>query len=92
MPSDGQHPARSLRRATFPEHWSSLRTTFLASATCHGSVRHGPRLSCHEKTHCLEFFEDLMPEVTLLQEKVSILPCCGANGTLSESTCLEVRP
>ena len=92
MPSDGQHPARTLRRATFPEHWSSLRTTFLGSATCHGSVRHGPRLSCREKTLCLEFSADRVPEVTLLEEKFSILPCCGANGALSESTCLEVRP
>ena len=91
MPSDGQNPARSLRRATFPEDWSSLRTTFLASATCHGSVRHSPLLSCHENTLCLGFFEDLVPEVTLLEEKVSILPCCGANGTLSVSSCLEVR-
>ena len=92
MPSDGQHTARSLRTATFPEHWNSLRTTFLASATCHGSVRHGPRLSCREKTLCLEFFEDLVPEVTLLEEKVSILPFCVANGTVSVSSCLEVRP
>ena len=92
MPSDGQHPARFLKGATFPEHWKSLRTTHLASATCHGNVRHGPRLRCHEKTPRLELFEDLVPEVILLEEKVSILPCCVANGTFSESTCLKVRP
>ena len=92
MPSDGQHTARYFRRATFPEPSYSLSATFLASPTCPRSLRHGPRLSCHEQTLCLKFFEDLVPEVTLLKEKVSILPCCVAHGTLSVSTCLKVRP
>ena len=92
MPSDGQHSARSFRRATFREHSNSIRTTVLASPTCPGSLRHGPRLSCHEKARCLEFFEDLVREVSLLREKVSILPCCVAHRTLNVRTRLKVRP
>ena len=59
MPSDGQHTAHDFRRATFPEYSNSLRPTSQASPTCHGSLRHGPRVSLPEKRLCLEFFEDL---------------------------------
>ena len=92
LQSLGQHTVRYFRRAPFPEHSNSIRTTFLGSPTCPGSLRHCPRLSCPEKTVCLEFIKDLVPEVTLFKEKYSILPCCVAHRARNVRTCLEVRP
>jgi len=91
-PSDGQHTVGSLRRPTIPESSDGLRTTLLVSINCPGRLSHGPCVSCHEKALCFEYFEDLVPEGTLPEEKVSVLPCCVATGAASMNTCLEVRP
>ena len=48
-------------------------------------------MSFREKTVCFEYLEDLVPEVTLPEEKVSISPRGVANGTPSLNRCLEVR-
>ena len=69
MPSDGQHTARSLWRATLPESSDSLRPQFLARPKCPGSLCHGPCVSRREKTLCSDYFEDLVPKATLLEEK-----------------------
>jgi len=69
-----------------------LKTTYLVSPKCPGSLCQGPRVSCHEKTLCFENVEDLVPEVALLQERVSVLLCCVANGTPSMNTFLEGGP
>ena len=87
MPSDRQHTVRPWRRATFPESSNSLSTTFLVSPTFSWAC-----VSCREETLRLEYFQDLVPEVTLLEEKVSILPCCVAHDTASMNRCLAVRP
>lgn len=92
VPSDGQHAARSLRRAPFPEPSHGLRTRFLVSPKLPGNLCRRPCESCREKTLCFAYFAGPVPEGTLLEENVSISQCCVANGTAGLSTGLEGRP